>query len=191
MIVENPAHDIGQRGISLVELIAFIVIVGVALGGIAWALNFNAQHTVDPVIRKQALAVAEAMLEEVEMMPFTYCDPTDALVSTATSAASCSLAEGMGPEPGESRGVGVTSVFNNVNDYNGFAVSPFTLLSMATAVPNLGVYSATVQVSAVNLGSITQASGDALLIRVQAGTQLTSVTLEGYRTRYNPNLLMR
>jgi MSHA pilin protein MshD len=184
-----------QRGLSLIELIVFIVIVGLALGGIAWAINYNAQHTVDPLIKKQALAIAESLLEEVEMMPFTYCDPADPLVSTATSTALCSIQEVPGPETigstQQSRGIGLVSFFNNVNDYNGLTLTSFSPLGAAMAISGLSGYSATVLVSAVNLGSITQASGDALLIRVQAGTQLTSVTLEGYRTRYDPHMLMR
>ena len=54
-----------QRGMSLIELIIFMVIVGVAMAGIISSINYNVQHSADPVVKKQALAIAESMLEEV------------------------------------------------------------------------------------------------------------------------------
>ncbi len=66
-----------QLGISLIELIMFIVIVSVALAGILLVLNVTTKSSADPLVHKQALAIAESLLEEVELMPFTYCDPDD------------------------------------------------------------------------------------------------------------------
>ncbi len=75
-----------QRGISLIELIMFIVIISVALAGILMVMNHVTRSSADPLIHKQALAIAESLLEEVELMPFTYCDPDDANAATAASA---------------------------------------------------------------------------------------------------------
>ena len=58
-----------ERGTSLVELIMFIVIVSVALAGILLVMNVTTRGSVDPLIHKQALAIAESLLEEVELMP--------------------------------------------------------------------------------------------------------------------------
>ncbi len=70
-----------QHGISLIELIMFIVIVSVALAGILLVMNVTTKGSADPLIHKQALAIAESLLEEVELMPFTYCDPDDLAAS--------------------------------------------------------------------------------------------------------------
>src|SRR4030065_640507 len=80
-----------QRGISLIELIMFIVIVSVALAGILLVMNVTTKSSADPLVHKQALAVAESLLEEVELMPFTFCDPDDpaAGLDTTLSAAQC------------------------------------------------------------------------------------------------------
>ncbi|MCZ7653380.1 MAG: hypothetical protein M5R42_02490 [Rhodocyclaceae bacterium] len=63
------------------------------------------------------------------MMPFTFCDPDDANASTATGAFvgvnSCAATvEAMGPEAaqGETRYAALRP-FDNVNDYNGFAMA--------------------------------------------------------------------
>lgn len=56
-----------QRGISLIELIMFIVIIGVSLVGILLVMNQVTANSADPLIRKQALAIAESMLEEIKL----------------------------------------------------------------------------------------------------------------------------
>lgn len=76
-----------QGGLSLIELIVFIVIVSVSIAGIFLVLNRATQTSADPVARKQALAIAESLLEEIELMPFTFCDPDDPNAATADSAA--------------------------------------------------------------------------------------------------------
>src|ERR1035437_5893435 len=92
-----------QAGFTLIELVLFIAIIGIAVAGVLIAYDYAARGSADPVVRKQALAIAEALLEEIQQMPFTYCDPDDPAVSTATSAAGCATPEAMGPEAGESR----------------------------------------------------------------------------------------
>jgi MSHA pilin protein MshD len=196
---KQPAKVIGsivigrQRGISLIELVIFIVIVSVAMTGIISSINFNVQHSADPVVKKQALAIAESLLEEIELMPFTWCDPNDPVVTTATSEGECTagFAEAIGPEAGETRG-GATP-FDNVNDYDGYcmATAGCAVTSIrditGAVIPNLAGYTELVSVSADNLSNITAASGAALHITVTVTGPLdTTVLLESYRTRYTP-----
>ncbi len=51
------------RGVSLVELIVFIVIVGVAMAGLFAAFNTITAASADPQVRKQVLAIAESLME--------------------------------------------------------------------------------------------------------------------------------
>src|SRR5512145_118066 len=92
-----------QRGVSLIELIMFIVIISVALTGILLVMNIVTRSSADPLVHKQALAIAESLLEEVELMPFTFCDPDDASAVTATSTAECTTVEVAGVENDVSR----------------------------------------------------------------------------------------
>ena len=180
----------GARGVSLVELIVFIVIVSVGIVGILGVLNFTAAHSADPMIRKQVLAIAESLLEEVELMPFTYCDPNDANAATAQAAVvgatgCAATVEAIGPEAGETR-YSTTAAFDNVNDYDGFSMTGIRDLSN-TVVTGLENYSASVSVTKGGLGL---ASADVLLIAVTAnGPGNESITLHGYRTRHAPNSL--
>jgi MSHA pilin protein MshD len=181
---------IRERGVSLVELILFILIVSIGIVGILGVLNLTASKSSDPLIRKQVLAVAEALLEEVELMPFTYCDPDDANAATATAAVvgaggCATTVEALGPEPGENR-YSTTSPFDNVNDYNGFSMTGIRDLSN-TPITGLGSYNASVSITNGGLGL---AGAEVLLIAVTVtGPGNESATLNGYRTRYAPNSL--
>ena len=90
-------------GLSLIELVVFIIVLGVGLAGVLTFYNMTTRSSVDPLIRKQALAIATSLLEEIELRGFTYCDPDDAVVYTATSSAGCATPESIGPEAGEVR----------------------------------------------------------------------------------------
>lgn len=54
-----------QAGITLIELVLYIVIVSVGIAGILSVMNVTTQHSADPMVRKQALAAAESLLEEI------------------------------------------------------------------------------------------------------------------------------
>ena len=185
-----------QRGLSLIELVVFIAIVSVAVAGVLAAINLSTRASADPMIQKQTLAIAEAVLEEVQLMPFTYCDPDDANAPTALNTAGCAVAvENAGPEalnvpptgPAETR-AGTVRPFDNVNDYNGFSMGPVITDITGSAVTGLGAYTATVSVASLALGAIP--ASDSLLISVTVtGPGNTTATLHGYRVRYAPNAL--
>jgi len=63
----------------------FIVIVGAAVAGIIGMIGIATQSSADPLIRKQALSIAEAMLEEVRLQPFTLCDADEMAGGTIPS----------------------------------------------------------------------------------------------------------
>ena len=101
----RTGHCATQSGVTLIELVMFILVVGVGVAGILLVYTNTVRYSADPVIRKQMLAVAEAMLEESALMPFTYCDPDDADAATAAAAlvgaGNCaSTVETIGPEVG-------------------------------------------------------------------------------------------
>jgi MSHA pilin protein MshD len=183
---QDPRRTRRVRGLSLLELIVFIVVVSAALAGVLNIFITATASSADPLLRRQALAIAESLLEEVQLMPFTFCDPGDANVETAGGSAGCaSLAEAAGPEAGETRFT--TPQFDNVNDYHGYAMAAIADIT-GSPVGGLAGYSASVSVVAAALGGIAAASGDALRITVTVtGPHGTAVSLDGYRTRQAPN----
>lgn len=186
-----------EIGVTLVELIVFIVLVGVAMAGLFAAFNTITAASSAPQVRKQALAIAESLLEEVELMPFTYCDPDDANAATAVNstvgAGGCAtLSENttIGPEANESRypDFVTTTPFDNVSDYSGFSMTGIKDIS-GSAIAGLESYSASVTVSRAGTALGLALDEQALQISVTVSAPGVSVTLEGYRTRYAPNTL--
>lgn len=195
----RPVRDRRQRqgGMTLIELIMFIVIVSVGVVGILSVLNITAKSSADPMIRKQMLAIAEALLEEVEMMPFTYCDPDDQNVATAASTAGCTsgYVEALGPETiasvKETRSS--TPSFDNVNDYyvsTGFAL-PGPITDITGGNPAPAGYSATIAIVPEALNGIASTSAPLTMEVLRIAVTVThggdSLMLEGYRTRHSPN----
>lgn len=188
MCIDARARACSQSGISLVELIIFIIIVSVGLAGILSVFNLTSQKSGDPQVRKQMLAVAEALLEEVELAAFTYCDPNDPNAATATSSAGCTGGAGgandesklpLGPEAGETR-----QTFDNVSDYNGLNLSPASDINGNS----IAGYSATVSVTQEQLeASIPLAASLRITVTVTHGSD--TLSLSGYRLRYAPNSL--
>jgi len=194
------------HGVSLVELIVFIAIISVGVAGILGVMNFTTLASAQPLPQKQALAIAEAYLEEVLAMPFTYCDPDDANAGTAESTGAVNPAdptvcattlEVIGAE-GETRG-STTVPYDNVNDYNSFpGGAPSTIDNPGVTITDLGSYNVTVAVvaEALTAGGVTVAANDgntqpqSLRVTVTVtGPGGVNVVLDGYRTRYSPNAL--
>ena len=179
----NPGYRPGQRGLSMLELLVFIVVVGLALGSLASLLAQTLRPSADPQMQRQALAIAESLLDEVTQLPFSWCDPDDPLVASVTSAAECTtLPEALGPEAGESRFGALR--FDNVNDFDGYTMNGI-VDAAGVAVDALAAYSASVQVTPVSLGGI--ASGEVLRITVTVtGSGGLRVSLDAYRSRHAP-----
>lgn len=185
-----------QRGISLIELIMFIVIVSVALAGILLVMNVTEKGSADPLVRKQALAIAESLIEEVELMPLTICDPNDVNAASAVTSANCTGGTNgpndesklpLGPEAGEVRG-SATLPYDNVSDYNGFNMAGAAIQDIAgNPIGGLGGYTASVVVGTTGCAGI--AFPQALPITVTVTGPNTSIVLDGCRTRYAPNTL--
>jgi MSHA pilin protein MshD len=200
-----------QRGISLIELIIFIVIVSVALAGILRVMNVTSKGSADPLIHKQSLAIAEALLEEVELMPFTFCDPNDVNAATAVNAAGCSAgmdqnkggAALMSPTPASETRYSTSDPFDNVADYGGCQMNTGTIngcdstgtsgirdINNNPIGPAVG-YSASVALSRVGIALLGGADdGAALRITVTVtGSDGLPVVMEGVRTRYAPRTM--
>ncbi len=195
MFMTKPVFK--QRGLSMIELMVFIVVVGVAVTGVLSVYSSTSRTSVDPMVRKQAQAVAESLLDEVLSKPYTYCDPDDANADTATSLTAipfvpCAMPrEAMGPETGETR-YSNTRPFDNVNDYNGFSMNGIDDLS-GTAIAGLAGYTASVQVQPVadfnGIAPVVPGDDETLLVTVTVtGPGNHSISLSGYRTRYAPTL---
>ena len=113
------------RGFTLIELIMFIVIVSIALVGVLKVMDMVVASSADPMVRKQAVALAESVLQEVSQK--AYADPDPSSASSETTRAT----------------------FNHVDNYNGLTNSTFTDLPST-----LSGYVIAIAVTSATLGSV-------------------------------------
>lgn len=195
------------RGMTLIELVVFIVIVSVGVVGMLSVLNIAVFNSADPMVRKQLLSIAEALLEEVEMQPFTYCDQSDgnwATATAATTAGGCAVFESLGAEAGQQRvPPDPANRFNHVTDYHDLSLAPPISDINGNAATAPEGYSANITVVPEALGGIASADCGAandcsamnvVRIRVEVCRAAAcpsvigdSIVLEGYRARAWPN----
>lgn len=152
----NPALPRSlQRGVTLIELIIFIVIITVGLVGILTVMNITTRSSADPMVRKQAAAMAEAVLEEV--LSKSYCDPDLAPPSCVVSR-----------EAGR-------ALYDDIEDYNGQTIAGNVTLG---SDPVLAAgYAATIDVAAEV--AVSDVNMRRVAVTVSGGSE--SVTLFGYR----------
>ena len=182
-------------GFTLIEIIMFIVIISVALTGVLAALNLTTKSSADPLIRKQMMTIAETLVDEVQMRPFTYCDG---------GPSPCVPTQIFGHDAGTDRPT-YTSVTNYCTEATTTSATCSTITlgtpnDASSTIPDLsGIgatsppgYWATISLTAQALGGIastnTAAGLNAVLITVTVSTTRTSetITLQGYRTRWAP-----
>jgi MSHA pilin protein MshD len=193
--------SIRSRGVTLVELIVFMVIVGVAMAGLFAAFNTMTAASADPQVRKQVLAIAESLMDEVALMPFTYCDPDDPQAATATAATgtecpqrveAIGLDAAFAPhQTSDETRYSSSARFDNVNDYHDFKMGVLHGGSgiqdiAGNTIPGLEAYSASIAVT----GGAHLGMADGTILRISitvTGPGGVSITLDGYRARYAPN----
>ena len=177
-----------------------IMIISVAVAGVLMVFSNGVHNSADPLVRKQAVAIAESLLNEVLAQPFTYCDPQDPANNAATPPASTAACTGgaagsqdkgggaLGPQPGTEGRFNGTDPFDNVADYNGYTMNAgiYGLDNSAAPVAGLGAYSANVSVT--RAGATFGLPNDAVLqVVVQVTGKGENVSLKGYRFRFAPN----
>jgi MSHA pilin protein MshD len=143
-------------GVTLVELIVSIVVIGVALAGVLVVIVRNTSASADPMIWHQAVIVAEAYLEEVLTKNFT-ADGVEA-----------------------SR-----DLYDDVMDYNGLNESP-PKDQNGTVINALAGYTVGVQVIPEAFGTPAVPLASAVRVQVTVTMPTGgSVVVSGYKTNYN------
>lgn len=168
-----------QGGATLLELIVSIVVISIGLAGVLVVMDRNTRASADPVIRHQAVAIAEAYLEEILLKDF--CDPNNANPCTPGNAPGnaaslcfvCPVAE-------------VNRVdFDNVCDYNG-RTDNGARDQLNAPIAGLGGY--TVQTNVSTNGSLGALTGGACEV-LQVDVSVTppsgpAIALSGFRTNF-------
>ena len=157
-------------GFTLFEIIAFIVIIAVAFAGITTLYSYSVRGSSDPLVQKQAIAVAESMMDEILLLPF----------ANPSGGGSC------GGAPSQDR-----TQCDDVGDYQGYDTSSQTPTGIKTVegtpIAALSGYNVQVAVdsSAFTAATPNVAAADSKLITVTAtGPNGVTFTLEGWKFNY-------
>ena len=164
---------INQQGLTLIELIVAMVVISVALVGVMSVINYTTLHSADPVLRHQAIAIAEAYMEEIVLKSF--CEPDQ--TSTECEENPC-------PDSEASR-----DLYDNVCDYNGLPDKDVRNPD-GNLIPDLEPYKVEVSISkqgvtATGFDDPSAPPYDALRVDVTVTDPANeSLTLTGYRANY-------
>ena len=152
-----------QHGFTLIELVIFIVIVGIGVAGILSVFTTSIKNSADPMVRKQALAIAESLLEEIVAKEFK--DPDGGV----SGVSSCTLGAGSN-----------RTVWKDVCQYNGY-LSTGIKDAQGNSVASLSGYNVTsVAVTSPTLSGVTFKQVDVTVTDTQSNT----IKLTGYRGDY-------
>jgi MSHA pilin protein MshD len=157
-----------SAGVTLVELVVALVIMGVALAAVVAVYASTTRASVDPVIVQQMQAIADNMMEEVLLKPYA-------------------------PGPAQGAGAGGARVnFDDVRDYNGYGQAIQGIRDVeGNAIPGLERYTVLVTVTPTALTNIPNTDALQIVVRVSVNGSATNtslpapIVLTGWRT--NPS----
>jgi len=87
-IKRGNIHYRWQSGVTLIELIVFIVVVGIALVALIGVFNQAARANADPLIRMRALEAAQSKLDEIIALKYDQGTPTGGIPACGTAGGS-------------------------------------------------------------------------------------------------------
>ena len=112
---------VAQSGVSLIELIVFLVVIAVASTALFASYTYSALHNADPIIEVRALELAQAKLDEILALKYDESTPTGGIPACgATGGTACTNT--------------TDANMNDVDDFNGFSDSPYTNYTRSVTV---------------------------------------------------------
>jgi MSHA pilin protein MshD len=145
-----------ERGVTLIELVISIVVIAIAASAVLGVLSRSVGRSADSMVMSQAVAIAEAYLEEITLRPFADPDGVDGEVNRAD--------------------------FDDVDDYNGL-VDVGARDQFGAAIAALSQYTVAVTVAqSTALTAVPGADAERVDVRVTYSPNVT-VTLSAYKTR--------
>lgn len=116
MHIIKPPRLFLVQGFSLIEMIAFIVVVSIALLALIGVYRQATVKNVDPVVYVRGLEAAQSLLDEILSLKYSESTPTGGIPA-------CTVCDDT-PD----------SNMNDVDDYRGWSDTPYSGYSRSVAV---------------------------------------------------------
>ncbi len=146
-----------QQGVTLIELVISIVVISIAVSAVLGVLTVNTGASADPMIRQQAIAIAQSHLEEIILKSFDDPDGVDGEASRA--------------------------LYDDLDDYDGMTTVG-ARDQFDTAIAGLALYTVAVAVSpSAALPAVGAVDAMRVDVRITRSPDI-DITLSGYRTRF-------
>ena len=133
---KNIAIVKSQGGVTLIELIITIVIIGIALSALVSALTTGISRSAQPMLEGKALELSQAYLDEIQAMRFDDQSPVGGSPVLAADSP-CTVSN-----EGQAR-----AAFDDVDDYNGVNDSPPVLIETSIDMSTYAGFQVTVDVA--------------------------------------------
>ena len=147
-------HRRPPRGFTLIEMVVAILVIGIGLTGVLLAFGLVTRGSGDAAVRKQMLAVAEELMEEIQLKPY----------AAAANAAPAACAR---------------DTYNDVADYDGYSAGTVCDIG-GSALPALAGYAVSVSVQAATLQGVSATKK--IVVTVRRGAE--TLVLTGWRSDY-------
>ena len=165
-IERNIAPDWRERGVSLIELLIFIVIVSVGLTGMLATMNTIVMRSADPMLQKQLLSISQSLLDEVTHKAFAQEEGGFSPSSQACTSFRTERAR-----------------YDDIGDYHGITDCPIYSLADNAIVPGLENYRLSITVEANGgLNGLPSSRARRITVKVAIGNEW--LELQGWRTNH-------
>ena len=176
------------RGFTLVELVITIAVMSVALLGVAYSLQYSAQHGADTLWQTKTVELAQAYSDEIISKRFDELTPVGGVPSCGSCSAASTFGRGK-DDSTEVRGLlsgAATNNFDDVDDYHGLDDNPPIDAQGAVRSEYAGYrVQVTVSYAGTELGLIDNHNAKRIQILVTPPiTPLTAVPFSVYRSNY-------
>jgi MSHA pilin protein MshD len=164
-------HTSRQNGVTLIELIITIVVIGIAMSGLISALSTGIVNSSTPLWESKALELSQAYLDEIQAMRFDE-DTATGGGQMDNASVSCTAAAF---DDSEAR-----ALFDDVDDYHDLTDAPPELIEAAIDMAEYVNYEVTVQVACAgtDLGLNNNALAKRITVTVEVpGGETRSVAI--------------
>jgi MSHA pilin protein MshD len=103
-----------QKGVSLIELIVFLIVVSIASSALMATYSYSVRNSTDPIVQVRALELAQSRLDEVLSLKYDANTPTGGVPACGSSAITALPCDNL-PDLD----------MNDVDDYNNVTDTPY------------------------------------------------------------------